>query len=270
MSTVYRHIDSAAAYSNEREVGEGIRRAGLKRSEVFIETKVWTLSTRLAAIFSRGWSILGQARSSSAPVGTVAGPATTRSPRDWSGRAPAQYRKHSSTSTARLRRSGHRTRSCTPGLAAAPVRGFACHADWWPAFEGLLIDDHSRLAYSEILPDEKGATCAAFLERAFAYFAAHGITGIERLMTDNARGHRYSPRGVCRAQHRAEVHPAPLPMQNGKIRRLKRTLATEWAYQVFTSNDQRTAVLAPWLEHYNTQRHYSALGGKPPISQLRT
>ncbi len=60
-----------------------------------------------------------------------------------------------------------------------------------------LVDDHSRLAYSEALPDEKGTTCAAFLERAIAYFAAHGITQIERLMTDNAWAYRYSLRATC-------------------------------------------------------------------------
>lgn len=60
-----------------------------------------------------------------------------------------------------------------------------------------LVDDHSRLAYSEILPDEKGATCAAFLGRAAAYFAAHGIARIERLMTDNAWAYRYSLRAIC-------------------------------------------------------------------------
>jgi hypothetical protein len=60
-----------------------------------------------------------------------------------------------------------------------------------------LVDDHSRLAYSEILPDEKGATCAAFLARAAAYFAAHGITGIERVRTDNAWAYQHSIKGVC-------------------------------------------------------------------------
>ena len=133
-----------------------------------------------------------------------------------------------------------------------------------------LVDDHSRLAYSEILPDEKGPTCAAFLERAIVYFAAHSITRIERLMTDNAWAYRWSLRGVC-AEHGIQqkfIKPH-CPWQNGKVERLNRTLATEWAYRrVFTSNDQRAAALAPWLEHYNTERRHSALGGKPPISRL--
>ena len=76
-----------------------------------------------------------------------------------------------------------------------------------------LVDDHSRLAYSEVLPDEKGPTCAAFLTRAVGYFAAHGITRIERLMTDNAWAYRCSLREVCAAaRHPADVHPAPLPL----------------------------------------------------------
>jgi transposase InsO family protein len=133
-----------------------------------------------------------------------------------------------------------------------------------------LVDDHSRLAYSEILPDEKGATCAAFLSRAVEFFAAHGITRIERLMTDNAWAYRYSLRDLCAANDIRQVFIKPhCPWQNGKVERLNRTLQTEWAYrQVFTSNAERAAALAPWLEYYNTRRRHSALGGLPPISRL--
>jgi transposase InsO family protein len=133
-----------------------------------------------------------------------------------------------------------------------------------------LVDDHSRLAYSEIHSDEKGPTCAAFLERAIAYFNAHGITRIERLMTDNAWAYRWSLRSVC-AEHgiRQKFIKPHCPWQNGKVERLNRTLQTEWAYrQVFTSNEERTAALAPWLEYYNTRRRHSALGGRPPVSRL--
>ncbi len=133
-----------------------------------------------------------------------------------------------------------------------------------------LVDDHSRLAYSEILTDEKGATCAAFLARAAAYFADHGIDRIERVMTDNAWAYRYSLREVITELGARQKFIKPhCPWQNGKVERLNRTLATEWAYrQVFTTNDERSAALAPWLEHYNTQRRHSALGGRPPISRL--
>jgi transposase InsO family protein len=133
-----------------------------------------------------------------------------------------------------------------------------------------LVDDHSRLAYSEILPDEKGTSCAAFLDRAIDFFAAYGITRIERLMTDNAWAYRYSLRQICAAhgiQHKF-IKPH-CPWQNGKVERLNRTLQTEWAYrQVFTSNAERAAALAPWLQHYNTRRRHSALDGRPPISRL--
>ena len=133
-----------------------------------------------------------------------------------------------------------------------------------------LVDDHSRLAYSEILADEKGATCAGFLERALGYFAEHGIARVERLMTDNAWAYRYSLRDLCAIHEIRQVFIRPhCPWQNGKVERLNRTLLTEWAYrQVFVTNDERSAALAPWLEHYNTRRRHSALGGLPPVSRL--
>jgi transposase InsO family protein len=133
-----------------------------------------------------------------------------------------------------------------------------------------LVDDHSRLAYSEIWPDEKGPTCEAFLARAITYFASHGIPTIERLMTDNAWAYRWSLREICAAHGITQKFIRPhCPWQNGKVERLNRTLQTEWAYrQVFTSNAERAAALAPWLEHYNTRRRHSALGGLPPISRL--
>jgi transposase InsO family protein len=133
-----------------------------------------------------------------------------------------------------------------------------------------LVDDHSRLAYSEILPDEKGTTCAGFLARAAAYFAGHGIPRIERVMTDNAWAYRWSLREVIGALGARQTFIRPhCPWQNGKVERLNRTLTTEWAYrQALTSNDERAAALAPWIEHYNTQRRHSALGGHPPVSRL--
>ncbi|MGW6225960.1 IS481 family transposase [Cellulosimicrobium cellulans] len=133
-----------------------------------------------------------------------------------------------------------------------------------------LVDDHSRLAYSEILPDEKGPTYAAFLERAIGYFADHGIARVDRLMTDNAWAYRWSLREVCAAHAIRQKFIRPhCPWQNGKVERLNRTLATEWAYRrVFASNAERAAALAPWIEYYNTRRRHHALGGLPPTSRL--
>ena len=133
-----------------------------------------------------------------------------------------------------------------------------------------LIDDHSRLAYSEVLTDEKGPTCAAFLERALVYFAEHGITRVERLMTDNAWVYRWSLRTVCTDHHITQKFIKPhCPWQNGKAERFNRTLASEWAYRrVWLSNDDRTAALAPWLKYYNTERAHGALAGLTPLARV--
>lgn len=134
------------------------------------------------------------------------------------------------------------------------------------------VDDHSRLAYSEILPDEAGTTCAGFLTRAAAYFASHGLSRIERVMTDNHWSYtRSRDMRAALAQLGAKHKPIKphCPWQNGKVERFNRTLQREWAYrQVFTSNEARASALAPWLETYNTQRRHTALGGHPPTSRL--
>jgi transposase InsO family protein len=133
------------------------------------------------------------------------------------------------------------------------------------------VDDHSRLAYAEILDDERGATCAGFLLRAAGFFAAHGIT-IRRVLTDNAFNYRLSrdfqaALAALGARHK-RIRPH-CPWQNGKVERFNRTLATEWAYrQAYASNTDRAEALDPWLDFYNTRRHHSALGGQPPISRV--
>jgi transposase InsO family protein len=135
-----------------------------------------------------------------------------------------------------------------------------------------MVDDHSRLAYSEIHDDETAPTCAAFLARAGAYFADHGITRIERVMTDNAFAYRYGAAflaAVAALGARQKFIRPHCPWQNGKVERFNRTLQTEWAYrQPFTSNQQRRDALVPWLEQYNTQRRHTALAGHPPTSRV--
>jgi transposase InsO family protein len=135
-----------------------------------------------------------------------------------------------------------------------------------------LVDDHSRLAYSEILPDETADTCAAFLLRAAAYFAGHSIVRIERVMTDNAFAYRHSHAiryALAQLGARHKFIKPHCPWQNGKVERFNRTLQTEWAYRkIFLNNTDRAAALAPWLEFYNTQRRHTALGGLPPVARL--
>lgn len=134
-----------------------------------------------------------------------------------------------------------------------------------------MVDDHSRLAYSEALDDEKGLTCAGFLTRAAAYFAEHGIS-IERVLTDNHFSYRKSRdfvEAVAAIGARQKFIKPFCPWQNGKVERYNRTLANEWAYVcVYLTNQDRRDALAPWVEDYNTDRRHTALGGKPPISRL--
>lgn len=135
------------------------------------------------------------------------------------------------------------------------------------------VDDHSRLAYAEILADERGPTCAAFLTRALRFFAAHAVT-VERVMTDNAFAYRHSHdwREICDQWGLRHVFTRPhCPWTNGKVERFNRTLQVEWAYRKpWTSNTQRHQALARWLRHYNHRRPHTALDGLPPISRLST
>jgi transposase InsO family protein len=134
------------------------------------------------------------------------------------------------------------------------------------------VDDHSRLAYSEILPDETGPTCANFIARAAAFFADCGIGRIERVITDNHWSYRRSNDVAAVIDALGATHKfirPHCPWQNGKVERFNRTLATEWAYQqVFTTNQQRTAALPDFLDYYNHRRRHSALAGHPPITRV--
>ena len=134
------------------------------------------------------------------------------------------------------------------------------------------IDDHSRLAYAEIHPDEKALTCAAFLHRAAAFFAGHGIDAIERVMTDNALAYRRSTawrEALTDIGATARFTRRYRPQTNGKAERFNRTMLEEWAYQrPFTSNADRAQALPGWLHVYNHHRSHTALGGRPPITRV--
>jgi transposase InsO family protein len=134
------------------------------------------------------------------------------------------------------------------------------------------VDDHSRLAYSEILSDEKGETCAGFLARAAAWFRDTGIPSISEVMTDNHWSYTRSGAvaEVLEALDAKHITiKAHCPWQNGKVERYQRTLAGEWAYATtYLSNDQRAAALPAWQHRYNTERPHTALGDRPPISRV--
>ena len=133
------------------------------------------------------------------------------------------------------------------------------------------IDDYTRLAYSEVLTDEKDRTCAEFLHRAMTWFAALGVP-VREILTDNAmvyrRGSDWATACLAWSLKRRFTKPG-CPWTNGKAERFNRTLLNEWAYaRPWTSNGQRKRGLDQFLHRYNTRRGHSALGGRPPISRL--
>jgi transposase len=135
-----------------------------------------------------------------------------------------------------------------------------------------IIDDHSRLAYTEIHPDERAATVTAFVRRALGFFAAHGITA-RRVQTDNAFIYVRN-RSLRELLDERDIEhrriPPRTPRRNGKIERYQQTLAREWAYgQRYRSSDARAAALPIWLHHYNFTRNHSSISNRPPISRVR-
>ena len=135
----------------------------------------------------------------------------------------------------------------------------------------VAIDDHSRYAFVEIHADERGSTCAGFLERAAGHFAQLGIK-IERVMTDQAPSYVRSRdfQAVLSAIGARHIRTRPYrPQTNGKVERFNRTLLDEWAYaRLYRSNGARLASLPRWVETYNHRRPHTALGGRPPVSRL--
>ncbi|KGN39777.1 hypothetical protein N801_19055 [Knoellia aerolata DSM 18566] len=133
------------------------------------------------------------------------------------------------------------------------------------------VDDHSRLAYSEELLDEKGATAAEFWKRAVKFFRRHGITKIRRVLTDNGSCYRslLFNAALVRSRSKHKWTRPYRPQTNGKVERYQRTMANEWARsQAWDSNAERAAALPAFLDRYNYARAHTALKGKPPISRL--
>jgi transposase InsO family protein len=134
----------------------------------------------------------------------------------------------------------------------------------------VAVDDYSRLAYVEVLADEKGPTCARFLTHAAEFMASRGAP-VQEVMTDNALAYIRSTAFAkaiadLGAKHRRTKPRSP--WQNGKAERFNRTLQEGWAYKnAYDSSDHRTGTLTGWLDFYNHRRNHSALGGRPPISR---
>jgi transposase len=167
---------------------------------------------------------------------------------------------------ARFTRPGHRVTGDRYRTAKEKRNGPGwefCHS---------IIDDHSRLVYSELHTDEQAPTVTGFVERALEFFAGHGINA-KRLQTDNAFAylHNRSLRELL-ARHGIQHRRIPprTPKRNGKIERYQQTLAREWAYgQRYRSSNARATALPIWVNHYNTTRNHSEIGDRPPISRVR-
>jgi len=139
-------------------------------------------------------------------------------------------------------------------------------------FLHIAIDDRTRLAYAELLVDEKGTTCAGFLQRAAAFFSRHGIRRVERVMSDNGSGYISADFreavAVLGARH---IRTRPYtPRTNGKAERFIQTMLRLWAYvRPYNSSDERAAALSPWLIWYNRQRPHGSLQDRSPVETLK-
>jgi transposase InsO family protein len=134
----------------------------------------------------------------------------------------------------------------------------------------VAIDDHSRLAYAELLAADDGTACAAFLERAIAYYREHGIV-VERVLTDNAKAYSSRAWRTTCARHRVRrrLTRPYRPQTNGKAEALIKTLLREWAYRfAYPSSHHRARALPGFIRWYNRRRPHSALGARPPLSRV--
>lgn len=161
-----------------------------------------------------------------------------------------------------------------PGQRRGPTRtdgsGVRRNQAGWERVH-VCVDDATRLAYVEVLSDEKADTAVAFLKRAIAFYRSHGIS-VERLMTDNGSPYRSTAHALaCRALGIKHLRTRPYrPQTNGKAERFIRTMLSEWAYAaVYGSSPERAAALSGWIDRYNFKRRHGALGHRPPIERLR-
>jgi transposase InsO family protein len=134
----------------------------------------------------------------------------------------------------------------------------------------VCVDDATRLAYVEVLADERGLTVSGFLRRAAAFYASYGIT-VERVMTDNGAGYRSTLHAIaCRTLGLRHLRTRPYrPRTNGKAERFIRTMLGGWAYgAIYGTSAERTRALTGWLDHYNRRRPHGSLNRQPPLSRL--
>jgi transposase InsO family protein len=168
----------------------------------------------------------------------------------------------------RIRGVGHRITGSRASQAKTRIEGRRTGIAGWE-FVHIAVDDYSRLAYAEVLLDERAATAAAFLARAVSFFARYGIQ-VEQVMTDNGACYRGVLHAIaCRRLRIRHLRTRPhRPQTNGKAERFIRTMLNGWAYgPIYGSSQERNRALDGWLWHYNHRRRHSALGHQPPVSR---
>jgi transposase InsO family protein len=168
-----------------------------------------------------------------------------------------------------VRGAGHRVTGSRRGQLKVSRGGLQRRATGWE-FVHVCVDDATRLAYVEVLPDERGATAAGFLRRAVAWLRGMGIE-VERVLSDN--GACYISRAhaaACSELGIRHLRTRPYrPRTNGKAERFIQTLTNRWAYgAIYGSSAERTAALPGWLDHYNFRRRHGSLGHRPPVARL--
>jgi transposase InsO family protein len=169
----------------------------------------------------------------------------------------------------RIRGAGHRVTGQRSSQRRTRVNGRLTGVAGWE-FVHVCVDDATRLAYVEVLADEKAITAAGFLRRAKAFYASHGIT-VERVMTDNGSAYRSTIHAfACRSMGLRHLRTQPYrPRTNGKAERFIRTMLGGWAYgAIYGTSTERTAALDGWLWIYNHRRPHGSLSHKTPIARL--
>jgi transposase InsO family protein len=170
----------------------------------------------------------------------------------------------------RFARAGHRVTGSKRGrLTQTTKRGRGRGVVGWE-FCHVCVDDATRLAYVEVLADERGETAVGFLRRAIGWFAKRGVR-VERVMTDNGSPYVSAVHArACRELGLKHLRTGPYrPRTNGKAERFIQTMPREWAYgRIYGSSTERRAQLGPWLERYNYRRKHGSLGKRPPAARL--
>ena len=207
------------------------------------------------------WKVLKRA-GISRPPRPVSEPANSY---EWP--CPGDLLHMDTSSYARFLRPGHRV----TGDRSQALRGRSVETRVGYDYAHAIVDDHSRLAYVELHPDEKAATVTGFVERALAFFASHGIV-CKRVMTDNAFSYTKN-RSLAELLAREQIRHLTIqpyrPRTNGKVERFHQTMAREWAYGLtYRSSRHRAAALPHWLDHYNRTRPHSSIADRPPISRV--